>query len=81
MIFRKFSFQLFIFLLVFSIITISSVKAQEQENEKNSIKEIIQEFPFTETVYLQDQNEIQQKVYGQHTKNEGITNGLLYFAS
>lgn len=78
MIFRKFSFQLFIFLLVFSIITISSVKAQEQEHEKNSIKEIIQEFPFTETVYLQDQNEIQQKVYGQHTKNEEIANSLNY---
>lgn len=57
---------------------IGALQAQEKENEENEFKEMIQEFPFTETVYLQDQHEIQQIVYAQHSKNEGIANGLGY---
>lgn len=75
---KKINFRYSLILLTFSCMAIGKIQAQEQEKEEEGIKEMIQEFPFTETVYLQDQHEIQQIVYGHHSKNEGIANGLGY---
>lgn len=55
-----------------------SAKAQE-EKEENSLDQIVQELPFTQTVYLQDQNEIQQTLKGWHTEgSEQVGNILGY---
>lgn len=69
----KLGFPLFLLLL-----NAQFAHSQEKEEEENSLKELIQEFPFTETVYLQDQNEIQQILFYSHAKNENIGNSLGY---
>ena len=43
-------------------------QTEQNEEEENSIEELIQEFPFSTTVYLQDQNEIQQTLFAGHQK-------------
>ncbi|MGA8852873.1 MAG: hypothetical protein WB492_01715 [Christiangramia sp.] len=54
----------------------SIAQSEENEEEENSLEELIQEFPFSTTVYLQDQNEIQQTLFAGHAENESIGNSL-----
>lgn len=55
MIRKSLALKLSFFLCLF-FLNIQFAKSQEKEGEENSLKELIQEFPFTETVYLQDKN-------------------------
>ncbi len=54
--------------------------AQEKgEKEEEGLEQLIQEFPFSETVYLQEKNEIQQTLSGFHGENdETVSNSLGY---
>ncbi|TPE42943.1 transporter family protein [Pontibacter mangrovi] len=53
--------------------------AQEQEKEKETFAQPIQEFPFAEPVYLQDQHEIQSTLNYYHDYNsEYIGNNLSF---
>jgi len=51
------SISLIAFSFVFGLFSLSSF-AQEQE-EENTFQQLIQEFPFSTTVYVQEKNEIQ----------------------
>ncbi len=64
--------------ILFFLSFLGITSAQSEKEKKNSLKEMFQEFPFTESVYLQDQNEIQQTLFTGHTKNERIANSLGY---
>lgn len=53
--------------------------AQEKEEEENGFMQMIQEFPFTESVYLQDKEELQQTLNAGHTEeDEQVGNNLGY---
>ena len=67
--------------LVIYAASISSARAQEQEKEKESFAQPIQEFPFMEAVYLQEQHEIQSTLSFYHTDEDAsISNALGYEA-
>lgn len=67
-------------LFILCAILPATIHAQE-ENEENKFAQPIQEFFFSEPVYLQDQNELQQTLHGIHFENdEEISNVASYEA-
>lgn len=66
-------------LLIF--LSAASMFAQSEKNNKeaDTFKQIIQEFPFSTSVYLQDKTEIQQTAFGAHDESsEAIANATGY---
>jgi hypothetical protein len=55
---KNYNLFLLFFLLLFVGSTATAV-AQEQEEEEEGFRQLIQEFPFTEAVYLQERREVQ----------------------
>lgn len=66
------------FILIIFYSTNSIAQTEQNEEEENGIEELIQEFPFSTTVYLQDRNEIQQTFIAGHAEEESIGNTLGY---
>lgn len=69
------------FSLVLLLTCTVPIFAQEQ-NEENNFEQPIQEFPFSQPVYLQESGELQQTLSGNHfeSDDEGIANSLSYEA-
>lgn len=65
------------FLIIF-LCFYSAANSQIETGEEDSFEEVIQEFAFSSSVYLQDKNEIQNTLFGVHSKNETTMNALGY---
>lgn len=73
------------FLFVLTLCTGAGFSAHAQskkgKEEENSFSQVIQEFMFSESVYLQDKQEVQQTLHAGHTENqEAIVNRIGYEA-
>ena len=64
-------------LILFSVLGFLSIPSYSQsKDEKDSFKQLIQEFPFSATVYVQEKNEIQQTGKYLHSESEEETGNI-----
>ncbi len=77
----KKSFRHVLLSLLLSTCTILLCKAQTgaemEQEEKKSFVQLIQEFPFSQTVYLQELREVQQTLQWEHIGAEGVPDNSL----
>lgn len=74
---KKNKIQLCLMIMLSSYFSVFS----QEKNEENKFEQFIQEFPFSQSVYLQEFKEFQQTVHGSHLENdEEIANILGYEA-
>lgn len=75
---KKISIKLCSFFLLSSI-TYSGIAQEKSEEETDKFSQLIQEFPYTESVYLQETGELQQTLSAGHTEEDDqIGNNLGY---
>lgn len=69
----------FALFLLLTGMTYSGIAQEKGEEEKDKFSQLIQEFPYTESVYLQEKGELQQTLNAGHTEeDEQIGNSLSY---